>query len=279
VLNDPAGLDTYASYKAGPYMSALDLAIVTRNALAVPAIAKWAALRDYAFTDPNGVQRTLLNHNKMLPGASYQYLGSTGFKTGFTNRAQHTLVATATRDGRTLIAVILGAPDSGYLKAAQLLDSGFAMPADAPAFNDITLPPVAVTTYAERASGQEAFALLGSAPAVTGTANLPPASIQPLSQAPRAAAPVPTVVVAEASSGPLSLRNVVIVLLLIGATTFFLRRRAVKRQRARRMAARKRRMAAIRSGGLPVVDGRYRPGLRMGPPVESHVHVRRADHT
>ena len=30
----------------------------------------------------------------------------------------------------------------------------------------------------------------------------------------------------------------------------------------------------MRSGGLPVVDGRYRAGTRIGPPVESHVRVR-----
>jgi hypothetical protein len=34
-------------------------------------------------------------------------------------------------------------------------------------------------------------------------------------------------------------------------------------------------MSAMRSGGLPVVDGRYRTGTRIGPPVESHVRVQR----
>ena len=33
----------------------------------------------------------------------------------------------------------------------------------------------------------------------------------------------------------------------------------------------------MRSGGLTVVDGRYRPGDRVGPPVESHVRLRRDD--
>ena len=32
----------------------------------------------------------------------------------------------------------------------------------------------------------------------------------------------------------------------------------------------------MRSGSLPVVDGRYRTGTRIGPPVESHVRVRAA---
>ena len=31
----------------------------------------------------------------------------------------------------------------------------------------------------------------------------------------------------------------------------------------------------MRSGSLPVVDGRYRTGMRVGPPLESHVKVER----
>ena len=71
-----------------------------------------------------------------------------------------------------------------------------------------------------------------------------------------------------------SLRNFVIVLFLIGVVVFVLRRRTVRRQRAARLARKRQRAAAMRSGGLPVVDGKYRSGLRLGPPVESHVRVR-----
>ena len=46
----------------------------------------------------------------------------------FTNKAQHTLVATATRGDRTLIVVILGTYDA-YGWASRLLDAGFAKPA------------------------------------------------------------------------------------------------------------------------------------------------------
>jgi hypothetical protein len=54
-----------------------------------------------------------------------------------------------------------------------------------------------------------------------------------------------------------------------------LRRRAVKRRRARRLAQRRAMKAAMRRGSLPVVDGKYRPGTRIGPPLESHVRVHR----
>ena len=74
-----------------------------------------------------------------------------------------------------------------------------------------------------------------------------------------------------------SLRNFVIVLFLIGVVLFVMRRRSVRRQRAMRLARRRQRAAAMRSGGLPVVDGKYRAGKRVGPPVESHVRVRTMD--
>jgi len=54
------------------------------------------------------------------------------------------LVAAATRNGRTLIAVILGAPDAGYQEAASLLDAGFAM-APGAAGTGGSVPAVAVS--------------------------------------------------------------------------------------------------------------------------------------
>src|SRR5262249_61834530 len=84
-LNDPAGLDTAPSYQGGPMMSAYDLAIAARDALSVPAIAKWAATPTYEFTDPQGVHHNFKNHNGILPGFGYAYPGATRLQTGFTN--------------------------------------------------------------------------------------------------------------------------------------------------------------------------------------------------
>src|SRR4029079_16837631 len=72
-FSDPAGFDDAASFGGGPRMSAYDIAIATRNALSVPDIAKWASTRTYAFDDPAGQHRTLLNHNKMLPDGTRGY--------------------------------------------------------------------------------------------------------------------------------------------------------------------------------------------------------------
>jgi serine-type D-Ala-D-Ala carboxypeptidase (penicillin-binding protein 5/6) len=281
-LGDPAGLDDETSYNGGPFMSAYDLAIATRNALAVPEIAKWAAMHEYSFVDSSGVQHQLVNHNKMLPGGGVNaYPGAIGFKTGFTSRAQHTLVAVATRNGRTLIAVILGAPDAGYLEAASLLDAGFATAPDTTGTGE-TLPAVAVSRCADRVADQSAFAKLGTAQSTHSTAPTPvtiPSVITVLTANPLAATPSahPTTSATGSthhSAGILRPRNLLILLLLTLAVVIAFRRRAVKRQRARRLARRRQRISAMRSGGLPVVDGRYRSGTRIGPPVESHVRVR-----
>jgi D-alanyl-D-alanine carboxypeptidase (penicillin-binding protein 5/6) len=288
-FNDPAGLDDAPSYKGGPTMSAYDLAVAARNALTVPAIAQWADTHLYEFTDPQGVHHRLINHNKMLAGGGFDYPGATGFKTGFTDRADHTLVATASRNGRNLIVVILGVPDSGYAEAASLLDAGFAMPANAPCKGE-KLPAVAVSLYASRATDQAAFATLGNASkdhggtggtgGGGGGATAPASGSVPVFNSPPHGAAVAATTTSTAShrhkSGLLSLRNVIIAAVLAFAVVFFLRRRAVKRQRALRIARQRQRQAAMRSGGLTVVDGRYRTGTRIGPPVESHVHVHRS---
>jgi len=64
------------------------------------------------------------NYNTLIG----RYPGADGMKTGFICASGFNLVATASRDGKRLIAVVLGAPSSASraLKAAQLLEQGFA---------------------------------------------------------------------------------------------------------------------------------------------------------
>lgn len=291
-LNDPSGLDNEQSFAGGPRMSAYDLAIATRNALAVPEIAKWAALPVFDFTDPQGIPHHFVNHNRMLAGAAFAYDGMTGFKTGYTDRAQQTFVGTATRNGRTLIVVVLGSPATPYTAAAALLDAAFAMPVSAPGIGE-KLPDIAVSPFAERAGDLAAFRELGREAAVGASGSTVAPSVPVFDQLP---AEPPEVVNAAAGasgqsaadagseiggggggSGIFRLRYFVLLLLAVGVVLFVLRRRAVKRQRAQRMARQRQRAAKMRSGGLPVVDGRYRAGMRLGQPVESHVRVRRTE--
>jgi len=68
-------------------------------------------------------RRVIRNYNTLLG----RYPGTDGMKTGFICAAGFNLVATATRGGKQLIAVVLGAPSSAAraVKAAELLESGF----------------------------------------------------------------------------------------------------------------------------------------------------------
>ncbi len=139
-FHDPAGLDGKDGYGGGTTSSAYDLAIVARNALTVPEIAGPASKETLEFTDPSGAGRRLVNHNR---GFLTTYPGAIGLKTGFTTAASRTLIAAATRDGRTCVSVVMGTwDDTGW--AGSLLDDCFAATA-APAGAE-QLPPVRITT-------------------------------------------------------------------------------------------------------------------------------------
>jgi len=103
------------------YTSAYDLAVATRE------LMKHEKIFDYTtiWTDSlrNG-EFGLANTNKMLK----TYNGMNGMKTGYTQIAGHCLSGTATRNGVTFIAVVLGSPSSKerFADVASMLDYGFA---------------------------------------------------------------------------------------------------------------------------------------------------------
>lgn len=118
------------------YSSAYDLALITREALKHPRFAELVATRRARIllpSDPSGA-RTLRNHNKLLQRAAFV----DGVKTGYVKESGHCLVASATEDGRQLIAVVLDSPDT-YAESLRLLEYGlasfnrqvFAQPGDA----------------------------------------------------------------------------------------------------------------------------------------------------
>jgi serine-type D-Ala-D-Ala carboxypeptidase (penicillin-binding protein 5/6) len=296
---DPAGLTDSTSYQGGPKVSAYDMAIAARNALTVPAIASWADTRTYDFNDPSGTHHQLTNHDKFLPGNGFGYEGANGFKTGYTEAADHSLVATAKRNGRQCIAVILGATDSGYTWAASLLDKCWEKPNVAT--TGVRLPPVAVSPYGTRLATRAAFTKIAVGSTGAALANTTPTTAAPTTStrsaatatAARPTTPVPhtagvvatrtplvtsTIAAQHAvhhSGGLLSPMRIAFLLVILLAVAVVFRRRAVKRQRARRIARQRARAKAMRSGSLPVVDGRYRTGMRVGPPLESRVRVKR----
>jgi D-alanyl-D-alanine carboxypeptidase (penicillin-binding protein 5/6) len=62
-----------------------------------------------------------VNNNLLLRS----YPGANGVKTGYTHKSGPCLVASATRHGVSLIAVVLDAPNM-YVDAKRLLDLGFS---------------------------------------------------------------------------------------------------------------------------------------------------------
>ncbi|MGQ9497359.1 MAG: D-alanyl-D-alanine carboxypeptidase family protein [Desulfotomaculales bacterium] len=106
------------------YTTARDLALIARAAMRHPAFREIVATKNYVLPereDPEAF-RHLWNTNKLL----WRYEGANGIKTGYTTQAQQCLVASARREGRELIAVVLGsAGNNVWTDATALLDYGF----------------------------------------------------------------------------------------------------------------------------------------------------------
>lgn len=113
VLTSPSGLDD------GNRLSARDLAVITRAALVTPAFREIAAQR--TVTLPRlGTVETRNELLDVLPDA-------TGVKTGYTDAAGWSVVGSAERAGRELLAVVLDSRDADarFDDATALLDHGF----------------------------------------------------------------------------------------------------------------------------------------------------------
>ncbi len=113
--NSTNGLDA-----SGHRSSAFDLAILARAVLLDPWLARVVRSPKVIFKTPDGHRHELYAHSRFLR----EYKGAIGIKTGFTDDAGPCLAAAATRNGRTLIAIVLKSPDPAG-DAARLMDWGF----------------------------------------------------------------------------------------------------------------------------------------------------------
>ncbi len=113
-FKNPHGLDDEEHYT-----TAHDLALITAEALDNPTFKQIVSTYKYSFRC-SGKTRTVVNHNKLLKS----YDGSIGVKTGYTRHSGRCLVSAAVRDGVTLIAVTLSAPND-WQDHTELLDYGF----------------------------------------------------------------------------------------------------------------------------------------------------------
>lgn len=106
----------------GNYSTASDLAALTRYALRNRRFAQLIRTKriQVRWSAPTN-SKIYLNNNFLLRS----YHGANGVKTGYTSASGWCLVATATRHGRKLIAVVLDSPNI-YGDARQLLNLGFS---------------------------------------------------------------------------------------------------------------------------------------------------------
>lgn len=121
---NPHGLDATEHYT-----TAYELARITQSALQNPKFSEIVSTRKTTIPHTDGSNsRLLVNHNKLLR----LYDGCIGVKTGFTKKSGRCLVSAAQKDGVTLIAVTLNAPDD-WNDHKHMLDYGFTR------FSSVTL--------------------------------------------------------------------------------------------------------------------------------------------
>jgi serine-type D-Ala-D-Ala carboxypeptidase (penicillin-binding protein 5/6) len=120
-LNDSHFASVSGVIDRGNYSSAWDLAALTRVALRDPRIRAIVRKRiaHVPWSAPT-YEKVYVNKNPLLG----TYRGANGVKTGWTTLAGHCLVASATRYGRTIIAVVLHDANAP-VDARRLLDLGF----------------------------------------------------------------------------------------------------------------------------------------------------------
>jgi D-alanyl-D-alanine carboxypeptidase (penicillin-binding protein 5/6) len=113
---NPSGLDA-----PGQFSSAYDLALWGRAALARGDLRHYYGTLRHDF--PGERQRfTIYTQNRLIN----HYRGAIGVKAGYTSLAHNTLIAAATRNGRTILVTLMGTRRNIYVQARTLLDWGFA---------------------------------------------------------------------------------------------------------------------------------------------------------
>jgi len=129
--------------------SARDLAILARA-----VITNFPEHYGYFSRDHFSVSREV---HPSVNGWVRAYPGAEGLKTGFTCGSGYNLIGAATRDGRRLIGVVLGATSSGARNArmSQLMDGGFA------SLSDVELHAVKVGALPWEPVGSAPFVLSG----------------------------------------------------------------------------------------------------------------------
>jgi D-alanyl-D-alanine carboxypeptidase (penicillin-binding protein 5/6) len=117
IFTNPTGL-----YDENQYTTAADIAKMMQYAHSNASFRSLFALRASPWTSAEGDTTVLASPNKLF----WSYEGITGGKIGYNVKELPSIVASATRNGMSLICIILDCPEETlYEDAARLLDFGF----------------------------------------------------------------------------------------------------------------------------------------------------------
>jgi D-alanyl-D-alanine carboxypeptidase (penicillin-binding protein 5/6) len=130
-FNSPHGLPP-SKGQSPDVTTARDLATLSRALIQHGEVLRYSSVKERPFREVAAEPFIMRNHNGLLTA----FPGCDGLKTGFFSAGGFSLAATAQRNGRRLIAVVLGSEQrvTRDVKARELLERGFAIqPAALPA--------------------------------------------------------------------------------------------------------------------------------------------------
>jgi D-alanyl-D-alanine carboxypeptidase (penicillin-binding protein 5/6) len=122
--------------------TARDIAIISRDLLHTGDILRYTAVKERTIREGTANPFVMRNHNNLLG----KIAGCDGLKTGYFSAAGYSLSATAERNGRRIVAVVLGAQDrlERDVKTKELLERGFATTPSVPTISASGAKPAAV---------------------------------------------------------------------------------------------------------------------------------------
>lgn len=115
-FTNPSGL-----FDEDHYTTARDMAKISFEAMKDPIFRKIVAAENHVSERENSDYTDFYNKNKTI----FQYDGGTGIKIGYTTDSGRTLVASSSRGDRSMICVVMSAPD-WFNDAYRLMDYGYS---------------------------------------------------------------------------------------------------------------------------------------------------------
>jgi D-alanyl-D-alanine carboxypeptidase/D-alanyl-D-alanine carboxypeptidase (penicillin-binding protein 5/6) len=116
-FTNPTGL-----YDENQYTTAEDISLLMKYALTKPAFNTMFSVKARPWENAEGLSKILTSQNKLF----WSYDGVDGGKTGYNDKDQQTVIASAQRENMRLICIVLDSPEKSlFTDAAAVFDYGF----------------------------------------------------------------------------------------------------------------------------------------------------------